>query len=94
MMEKVLLIGIDGVYNYGCEAIVRGTVEILKAVPKTRVMKRYMSHWMPAYIYHHLWRKPYQSPPPNQACHKVRHREYGGKTNTFLQYYTNSNAFA
>ena len=67
---------------------------VVEAVPKTRVMKRYMSHWMPAYIYHHLWRKPYQSPPPNQACHKVRHREYGGKTNTFLQYYTNSNAFA
>lgn len=38
MMEKVLLIGIDGVYNYGCEAIVRGTVEILKAVnPKIEV---------------------------------------------------------
>ena len=31
-MEKVLLIGIGGVYNYGCEAIVRGTVRILKSV--------------------------------------------------------------
>lgn len=29
-MKHVLLIGIGGVYNYGCEAIVRGTVEILK----------------------------------------------------------------
>ena len=31
-MEHVLLIGIGGVYNYGCEAIVRGTVEILRKV--------------------------------------------------------------
>ena len=31
-MKQVLLIGIGGVYNYGCEAIVRGTVEILKKV--------------------------------------------------------------
>ena len=30
MTKKVLLIGINGVYNYGCEAIVRGTVNILK----------------------------------------------------------------
>ena len=29
-MKNVLLIGIYGVYNYGCEAIVRGTVNILK----------------------------------------------------------------
>lgn len=29
-MRKVLLIGIDGIYNYGCEAIVRGTVQILR----------------------------------------------------------------
>lgn len=29
-MNNVLLIGIGGVYNYGCEAIVRGTVEILR----------------------------------------------------------------
>lgn len=29
-MKKVLLIGIGGVYNYGCEAIVRGTTAILK----------------------------------------------------------------
>lgn len=29
-MKNVLLIGIGGVYNYGCEAIVRGTVNILK----------------------------------------------------------------
>ncbi len=28
-MKKVLLIGIGGVYNYGCEAIVRGTERIL-----------------------------------------------------------------
>lgn len=31
-MKNVLLIGIGGVYNYGCEAIVRGTVKILKSV--------------------------------------------------------------
>lgn len=31
-MKNVLLIGIGGVYNYGCEAIVRGTVNILKTV--------------------------------------------------------------
>lgn len=31
-MKNVLLIGIDGVYNYGCEAIIRGTVAILKSV--------------------------------------------------------------
>lgn len=29
-MKKVLLIGIRGTYNYGCEAIVRGTYAILK----------------------------------------------------------------
>lgn len=29
-MHKVLLYGINGVYNYGCEAIVRGTIELLK----------------------------------------------------------------
>ena len=29
-MGKVLLIGILGTYNYGCEAIVRGTTKILK----------------------------------------------------------------
>jgi len=29
-MKKILLIGIGGVYNYGCEAIVRGTVNVLK----------------------------------------------------------------
>lgn len=31
-MKNVLLIGIYGVYNYGCEAIVRGTVNILKQI--------------------------------------------------------------
>lgn len=31
-MKRVLLIGIYGVFNYGCEAIVRGTVNILKQV--------------------------------------------------------------
>ena len=31
-MKNVLLIGIGGVYNYGCEAIVRGTVNILKTI--------------------------------------------------------------
>lgn len=37
-MKNVLLIGIDGVYNYGCEAIVRGTVNILKSVnPKIKL---------------------------------------------------------
>ena len=30
-MRTVLLIGIDGVYNYGCEAIVRGTEAILRS---------------------------------------------------------------
>lgn len=30
-MKKVLLYGIGGAYNYGCEAIVRGTVELLKS---------------------------------------------------------------
>ena len=34
-MKNVLLIGIDGVYNYGCEAIVRGTVNILKQLDPT-----------------------------------------------------------
>ena len=29
-MKKILLIGHDGFYNRGCEAIVRGTVEIIK----------------------------------------------------------------
>lgn len=29
-ISNVLLIGIGGVYNYGCEAIIRGTVIILK----------------------------------------------------------------
>ena len=29
-MERILLIGIGGVYNYGCEAIVRGTETIMK----------------------------------------------------------------
>ena len=27
---KILMIGIGGVYNYGCEAIVRGTEEIIR----------------------------------------------------------------
>ena len=31
-MERVLLIGISGTYNYGCEAIIRGTVNIIRAV--------------------------------------------------------------
>lgn len=31
-MKNVLLIGIGGVYNYGCEAIIRGTVNILKSI--------------------------------------------------------------
>lgn len=30
-MKRVLLIGIGGVYNYGCEAIVRGTTAILRS---------------------------------------------------------------
>lgn len=30
-MKRILLIGIGGVYNYGCEAIVRGTVNILRS---------------------------------------------------------------
>ena len=34
-MKKVLLIGIGGVYNYGCEAIIRGTVDILKTIDST-----------------------------------------------------------
>lgn len=32
LMKNVLLVGIEGVYNYGCEAIVRGTVKILKDI--------------------------------------------------------------
>lgn len=37
-MKNVLLIGISGVYNYGCEAIVRGTVNILRAIdPKIKI---------------------------------------------------------
>lgn len=37
-MKNVLLIGIGGVYNYGCEAIVRGTVNILKSInPEIRI---------------------------------------------------------
>lgn len=31
-MKNVLLVGIGGVYNYGCEAIIRGTVNILHAM--------------------------------------------------------------
>lgn len=31
-MKNVLLIGVYGVYNYGCEAIVRGTTSILKSI--------------------------------------------------------------
>ena len=31
-MKNVLLVGIYGVFNYGCEAIVRGTVNILKEI--------------------------------------------------------------
>lgn len=31
-MNNILLIGISGVYNLGCEAIVRGTVSILKSL--------------------------------------------------------------
>lgn len=31
-INKVLLIGIGGVYNYGCEAIVRGTATILRSI--------------------------------------------------------------
>jgi len=30
-MKRILLIGIGGVYNYGCEAIVRGTIKILRS---------------------------------------------------------------
>lgn len=37
-ISNVLLIGIGGVYNYGCEAIVRGTVSILKnQFPKIKI---------------------------------------------------------
>jgi colanic acid/amylovoran biosynthesis protein len=32
---QILLIGIDGVYNYGCEAIVRGTEKIVRTVRPT-----------------------------------------------------------
>ena len=31
-MIKVLLTGINGTYNYGCEAIIRGTIEILTSL--------------------------------------------------------------
>jgi len=30
-MKNILLIGIGGVYNYGCEAIVRGSIDILRS---------------------------------------------------------------
>lgn len=37
-MKNVLLIGIGGVYNYGCEAIIRGTVKILHQIdPKIEI---------------------------------------------------------
>ncbi|WP_148639144.1 polysaccharide pyruvyl transferase family protein [Aquimarina longa] len=37
-MKRILLYGILGVYNYGCEAIVRGTVDNLKkAFPKASI---------------------------------------------------------
>ena len=37
-MKKVLLIGIRGTYNYGCEAIVRGTTVLLeKNIPEIEV---------------------------------------------------------
>lgn len=42
-MKKILLIGIAGVYNYGCEAIVRGTVEILKTL-SPRIEVTYASY--------------------------------------------------
>lgn len=42
-MKNVLLIGIGGVYNYGCEAIVRGTVDILKAY-NDRIQISYVSY--------------------------------------------------
>lgn len=32
LMRNVLLVGIGGVYNYGCEAIIRGTVSILHMI--------------------------------------------------------------
>lgn len=34
-MKEILLIGINGVYNYGCEAIIRGTVEILRNIDQS-----------------------------------------------------------
>ena len=38
-MKTVLLIGIEGVHNYGCEAIVRGTVAILRSAwPSLRIL--------------------------------------------------------
>lgn len=37
-MNSILLIGISGVYNLGCEAIIRGTVYILKSInPNIRI---------------------------------------------------------
>lgn len=32
LMKNVLLVGIGGVYNYGCEAIIRGSVNILHTI--------------------------------------------------------------
>jgi colanic acid/amylovoran biosynthesis protein len=44
-MKKVLLIGISGTYNYGCEAQVRGTVNILrKHDPETEVFYASYNH--------------------------------------------------
>lgn len=37
-MKNILLIGIGGVYNYGCEAIIRGTVNILKKYDPTIII--------------------------------------------------------
>lgn len=37
-MGKILLIGVRGTYNYGCEAIIRGTVDLLeKNLPNAQV---------------------------------------------------------
>lgn len=32
-MMKISMFGIDGLYNYGCEAIIRGTFELLRTLP-------------------------------------------------------------
>ena len=42
-MNRIAIYGIGGLYNYGCEAIVRGTVEYIKNVYGNDVRITYYS---------------------------------------------------